>query len=204
MGNAPRAQSWRENVCDASFALLSQATWPCLEEACFDGTEISATGLQHVINAAWPLMKSLDFWDCDPCGLDLAQLAQGQWPLLEKLCLHKNNITEDGMLALVEANYAALTVLDVSCWVHTPETISILMTGNWPKLQCLEIAEEMDDELVEQLCPGHGSEMVLTINRLHSPQQVANGQWPSLRFLILSDSMSVSLHDSFGFNDEVC
>ena len=175
---------------EAACELLTWSHWPCLQELQLGSTELGmSSGLQHLVNAHWSSLQYLDLWDCDLSNDEMVELAKGQWPLLEKLCLHKNGMGLEGMTALVKADWPLLRMLDVSCYDHggDDDTITTLMSGNWPALECLEVPETADQEL---LCPEYAE--VSYSRNADTFEHVASVQWPNLKTIICSDAMSMS------------
>lgn len=93
----------------------------------------------------------------------------------------------EGMTALVEADWPLVRTLDVSCYDggDHDDTITDLMSGNWPALECLEVSNAADQEL---LCPDHAELFYSCCNNIDNFKHVASGQWASLNTPVFSDA----------------
>jgi len=87
-------------INDKGFKVLARGDWPLLETLNIQQTDMTANGIQDIVNAPkWVQLKHLNL--CGNLKIDdegLKILTQGNWPLLETLELSYLKITKKGLL----------------------------------------------------------------------------------------------------------
>jgi len=133
----------RNKIQDEGIAILASGKWPYLEDLDLASTDITAKGIECIINKAnWINLKSLDVSWNQIKDEGIEKLASGKWPRLEDLSLLLAGITAKGIeLIAKKANWINLKKLGISWNQIQDEGIEILVSGKWPLLQDLDLRD---------------------------------------------------------------
>jgi len=132
--------SWNK-IGDEGLEVLASGKWPLLEDLNLVVTNITAAGLELIIDKSdWPNLKKLNVAQNNIGNKGLEVLMSRNWPLLEALNLSQTNITAQGLkLVMDKQNWPDLKRLDVSGNQIGDEGLEALVCGKWPFIEDLSL-----------------------------------------------------------------
>ena len=99
---------------------------------------MGVTAAGHLIKGKWPLLRRLDLSGNQLKTTAIAKLAKAKWPLLERLELSAYPMEPEALAYIVRANWS-LKVLNLSSTCQNGGLVSVLVMGNWPLLEVLQL-----------------------------------------------------------------
>ncbi len=122
--------------------LLAYADWPRLESLDLLNSKVDADSVQALVRVSWKHLHNLKLACHSMPAWSVGQLSHGNWPLLRKLALdHLAGPSLGVMQQLVHGDWPQLERLSLQNMQLNREGVSVLNTGNWTGLTCLDIAE---------------------------------------------------------------
>jgi len=129
-------------INDKGLEILSRGNWPLLETLTLSKTNITEVGVETLVNQAkWLELKHLDLSENEVNDRGFEVLSQGNWTLLEVLNLKATNMTAVGVEVIVHrAKWPQLIHLNLSQNEIDDDAIEELAQANWPLLEKLDLS----------------------------------------------------------------
>lgn len=131
----------------AGVAFLAYADWPHLGSLDLLNSKLDADSVQTLVRAKWMHLHNLKLACRSMPAWSIGQLSAGSWPHLRKLALAEIDIRTGPNLSVmqqvVRTDWPQLESLTLQNMHLDGEGVSVLVTGNWGGLTCLDIGNNV-------------------------------------------------------------